>query len=56
MDVKYEVPPTSTSSISQKDGEKIKMIQVYYFRDYIRGFKFLNTELKTIAEIGTLSG
>ena len=32
------------------------MIQVYYYRDYIRGFRFLNTELKTITEIGFLSG
>lgn len=45
-----------TCTISQKDGEKIKMIQVYYNKDYIRGFRFLNMELKMIAEIGTLSG
>ena len=32
------------------------MIQVYYNRDYIRGFRFLDTELKTITEIGTWSG
>ena len=32
------------------------MIQVYYNRDYIRGFRFLDTELKTITEIGSLSG
>ena len=56
MDVKYEIPPEKTCTLSQKDGEKIKMIQVYYNKTYICGFRFLNTELKTIEEIGSLSG